>query len=80
MVKGIKYFLGWLHMHQILYWLYLILIGLLLLICLITLLEIVLSVLIHMEETKDSFIDSLHYAVMEEINNIIKSIKNLFYN
>lgn len=80
MVKGIKYFLGWLYMHQILYWLYLILIGLLLLICLITLLEIVLSVLIHMEETKDSFMDSLHYAVMEEINNIIKSIKNLFYN
>lgn len=67
-------------MHQILYWLYLILIGLLLLICLITLLEIVLSVLIHMEETKDSFMDSLHYAVMEEISNIIKSIKNLFYN
>ena len=80
MIKGIKYFLVWLHMHPILYWLYIILIGLLLLICSITLLEIVLSVLIHMEETEDSFIDSLHYVVMEEINNIIKSIKNLFYN
>lgn len=80
MVKGIKYFLGWLHMHPILYWLYIILIGLLLLICIITLLEIILSVLIHMEETEDSFIDSLHYAAMEEITNIIKSIKNLFYN
>lgn len=67
-------------MHPILYWLYIILIGLLLLICIITLLEIVLSVLIHMEETEDSFIDSLHYAAMEEITNIIKSIKNLFYN